>query len=99
MHLQVLLLQSSHHIRSHMHAHWHHTLCHPLHLQQFAEFARSILAFAAIGVPAAIVNSGLKYMQKKIELAFQVSGSVLWQARSSFPWCQWASYCLWCGVS
>ena len=28
--------------------------------------------FACIGVPAAIVNSGLKYIQKKIELAFQV---------------------------
>ena len=25
-----------------------------------------------MGIPAAVVNSGLKYMQKKIELAFQV---------------------------
>lgn len=26
---------------------------------------------AAVGVPAAIVNAGLKYMQKRIQLAFQ----------------------------
>jgi len=37
----------------------------------FPGFGRSIAAFAAVGVPAAIVNSGLKFMQKQIELAFQ----------------------------
>ncbi|KXZ41495.1 hypothetical protein GPECTOR_431g302 [Gonium pectorale] len=39
--------------------------------QQFGKFWRALSAFAAIGVPAALVNSGLKYMQKQIELAFQ----------------------------
>ncbi|KAG2422832.1 hypothetical protein HXX76_011647 [Chlamydomonas incerta] len=39
--------------------------------QQFDKFWRSLGWFAAIGVPAALVNSGLKYMQKQIELAFQ----------------------------
>eukprot|EP00798_Chlamydomonas_sp_ICE-L_P012747 gene12747-15996_t len=39
--------------------------------QKFDEFGSSILSFAIVGVPAAIVNSGLKYMQKRIELAFQ----------------------------
>ncbi|KAL6759951.1 ABC transporter transmembrane region 2-domain-containing protein [Haematococcus lacustris] len=38
---------------------------------KFAEFLRSVLAFAMVGIPAAIVNSALKYMQKQIELAFQ----------------------------
>ncbi|KAG2489276.1 hypothetical protein HYH03_012296 [Edaphochlamys debaryana] len=38
---------------------------------QFDAFWRGLGAFAAIGVPAALVNSGLKYMQKQIELAFQ----------------------------
>lgn len=33
---------------------------------------RSIAVFAALGVPAALVNSGLKYMQKRIELAMQM---------------------------
>lgn len=42
------------------------------HSQDFDAFGRSQLAFALVGIPAAIVNSGLKYMQKKIELAFQV---------------------------
>lgn len=41
-------------------------------LQEFESFGRSIAVFALLGIPAAIVNSGLKYMQKKIELAFQV---------------------------
>lgn len=39
--------------------------------QQFDKFWRGLWAFAAVGVPAAVVNSGLKYMQKQIELAFQ----------------------------
>lgn len=41
-------------------------------LQQFDAFFRSIALFAAVGVPAALVNSALKYMQKRIELAFQL---------------------------
>ncbi len=40
--------------------------------QNFPGFGRCLLAFAAVGLPAAIVNSGLKYMQKQIELTFQV---------------------------
>ncbi|MEW5301617.1 MAG: hypothetical protein WDW36_004466 [Sanguina aurantia] len=40
--------------------------------QNFGEFRTSLIYFAGLGVPAAIVNSGLKYMQKKIELAFQL---------------------------
>ncbi|GFR51705.1 hypothetical protein Agub_g14150 [Astrephomene gubernaculifera] len=39
--------------------------------QQFSKFWRALMAFAAIGVPAAVVNSSLKYMQKQIELSFQ----------------------------
>lgn len=39
--------------------------------QQFDKFWRGLWAFAAVGIPAAVVNSGLKYMQKQIELAFQ----------------------------
>ncbi len=46
----------------------------PTRAQKFDEFARSIVTFAVVGVPAALVNSGLKYMQKQIELAFQVRG-------------------------
>jgi ABC transporter transmembrane region 2 len=30
-----------------------------------------VTGFAAVGVPAAVVNSGLKFMTKTIELAFQ----------------------------
>lgn len=44
----------------------------PCYLQQFEKFFKSVLGFAAVGIPAAVVNSGLKYMQKQIELAFQV---------------------------
>mmetsp|Transcript_28926 Transcript_28926/g.85644 ORF Transcript_28926/g.85644 Transcript_28926/m.85644 type:complete len:765 (-) Transcript_28926:338-2632(-) len=39
--------------------------------QNFPGFARRIAMFAGVGLPAAIVNSGLKYMQKVIELTFQ----------------------------
>lgn len=39
--------------------------------QEFGHFARAVTGFAILGVPAAIVNSGLKYMQKQIELKFQ----------------------------
>ena len=39
--------------------------------QRFAEFGSAVLAFAAVGVPAAAVNAGLKWLQKGIELAFQ----------------------------
>jgi hypothetical protein len=38
---------------------------------QFDKFGQALLAFAALGVPAAVVNSGLKFMQKQIELSFQ----------------------------
>ena len=37
----------------------------------FKAFGWAQLEFAAVGIPAAIVNSGLKFMQKQIELAFQ----------------------------
>lgn len=39
--------------------------------QRFDKFGRAVLAFAAVGIPAAVVNAGLKYMQKRIELSFQ----------------------------
>lgn len=39
--------------------------------QDFPLFFRSLIDFGLVGIPAAIVNSGLKYMQKQIELAFQ----------------------------
>eukprot|EP00878_Enallax_costatus_P034820 GHUV01038692.1.p1 GENE.GHUV01038692.1~~GHUV01038692.1.p1 ORF type:complete len:162 (-),score=31.95 GHUV01038692.1:60-545(-) len=40
-------------------------------LQQFADFGRGVMDFALLGIPAAIVNSGLKFMQKNLELSFQ----------------------------
>ena len=39
--------------------------------QEFDKFGRAVLGFALVGIPAAIVNSGLKFMQKNIELSFQ----------------------------
>lgn len=44
--------------------------------QDFPGFFHSLVAFGAVGVPTAVVNSALKYMQKKIELAFQVCAEV-----------------------
>ncbi|CAD7694908.1 unnamed protein product [Ostreobium quekettii] len=38
---------------------------------QLDKFWREVLRFGALGVPAAVVNAGLKYMQKYIQLAFQ----------------------------
>ncbi|KAF6263148.1 ABC transporter transmembrane region 2-domain-containing protein [Scenedesmus sp. NREL 46B-D3] len=38
---------------------------------EFASFGRGVVDFALLGVPAAIVNSGLKFMQKNLELSFQ----------------------------
>ena len=40
-------------------------------LQNFPQFARLLAAFAGVAIPAALVNSGLKYMQKRIQIAFQ----------------------------
>lgn len=40
-------------------------------LQNFPQFARLLAAFAGVAIPAAVVNSGLKYMQKRIQIAFQ----------------------------
>ncbi|DBB16523.1 TPA: hypothetical protein ACH3X3_014788 [Trebouxia sp. C0006] len=39
--------------------------------QNFPQFARLLAAFAGVAIPAAVVNSGLKYMQKRIQIAFQ----------------------------
>ncbi|KAL3151953.1 hypothetical protein ABBQ32_001078 [Trebouxia sp. C0010 RCD-2024] len=39
--------------------------------QNFSQFARLLAAFAGVAIPAAVVNSGLKYMQKRIQIAFQ----------------------------
>jgi ABC-type uncharacterized transport system fused permease/ATPase subunit len=38
---------------------------------QFTQFGRGVAGFAIVGVPAALVNAGLKYMQKQIMLSFQ----------------------------
>eukprot|EP00884_Botryococcus_braunii_P014828 jgi/Botrbrau1/23346/Bobra.0051s0006.2 len=38
--------------------------------QEFPEFGRGLATFAALAIPAATVNSGLKYMQTMIQLAF-----------------------------
>ena len=43
----------------------------PVCLQNFPQFARLLAAFAGVAIPAAVVNSGLKYMQKRIQIAFQ----------------------------
>lgn len=40
-------------------------------LQEFGKFGRAVVDFALLGVPAAVVNSGLKFMQKNLELSFQ----------------------------
>lgn len=42
----------------------------PVVLQQYPQFARLLVVFAGVAVPAACVNSGLKYFQKRIQLAF-----------------------------
>jgi hypothetical protein len=42
-----------------------------LTLQEFGKFSQAVAYFALVGVPAAVVNSGLKFMQKNIELSFQ----------------------------
>lgn len=38
--------------------------------QNFPEFFRLLAGFAGVAIPAAVVNSGLKYVQKRIQLAF-----------------------------
>ena len=38
--------------------------------QNFPLFARGLAAFGVVALPAAAVNAGLKYMQKRIQLAF-----------------------------
>eukprot|EP00775_Hariotina_reticulata_P002919 gene2919-3206_t len=38
---------------------------------EFDKFGRGVIDFALLGIPAAIVNSGLKFMQKNLELSFQ----------------------------
>lgn len=40
-------------------------------LQEFDKFGRAVVDFALLGIPAAVVNSGLKFMQKNLELSFQ----------------------------
>jgi hypothetical protein len=40
-------------------------------LQEFGKFGRAVVDFALLGIPAAVVNSGLKFMQKNLELSFQ----------------------------
>ncbi len=44
--------------------------CHAT-LQEFENFARAVLGFAVLGIPAAIVNSGLKGMTSALQLSFQ----------------------------
>ncbi|KAF8072505.1 abcD2 [Scenedesmus sp. PABB004] len=39
--------------------------------QEFGNFGRGVVDFALLGLPAAVVNSGLKFMQKNLELSFQ----------------------------
>jgi len=39
--------------------------------QKFDEFWQSLFMFGLVGIPAALINSALKYMQKQLELAFQ----------------------------
>ena len=39
-------------------------------VQNFDRFFEGLAAFTAVAFPAAMVNSGLKYMQKQIQLAF-----------------------------
>ncbi|KAF5842745.1 ABC transporter transmembrane region 2-domain-containing protein [Dunaliella salina] len=38
---------------------------------QFESFGQSLMSFALMGIPAAVVNASLKFMQKQIEMAFQ----------------------------
>lgn len=37
----------------------------------FEQFGRAVVGFALVGIPAAVVNAALKWMQKQIELSFQ----------------------------
>jgi hypothetical protein len=49
-----------------------HDIMNVFCLQDFPAFGKSLIEFGLVGIPAAIVNSGLKYIQKKIEISFQV---------------------------
>lgn len=46
------------------------TASHVCPAQNFDGFLRGLLGFAGVAVPAAVVNAGLKYMQKRLQLAF-----------------------------
>ena len=39
-------------------------------VQEFPMFARLLAGFVGVAIPAAVVNAGLKYCQKLIQLAF-----------------------------
>ncbi|GAB4818949.1 hypothetical protein N2152v2_005995 [Parachlorella kessleri] len=39
--------------------------------QDFGRFGKYLSVFCGVGIPLSVVNSGLKYMQKRIKLAFQ----------------------------
>lgn len=39
-------------------------------MQNFEGFLHLLVGFAGVAVPAAVVNAGLKYMQKQLQLAF-----------------------------
>lgn len=39
-------------------------------MQNYERFLNGIASFVAVAVPAAVVNSGLKFMQKQIQLSF-----------------------------
>lgn len=42
----------------------------PFAMQDYERFFLMLSKFIAVAVPAAVVNSGLKFMQKQIQLAF-----------------------------
>lgn len=47
-------------------------------MQEFDKFGRAVVDFALLGLPAAVVNSGLKFMQKNLELSFQQRCALGW---------------------
>jgi hypothetical protein len=52
-------------------------------VQEFDKFGRAVVDFTLLGLPAAVVNSGLKFMQKNLELSFQQRCALAWALMSS----------------
>jgi hypothetical protein len=57
-------------------------------VQEFDKFGRAVVDFTLLGLPAAVVNSGLKFMQKNLELSFQQRCALLMAQTLGCPLCR-----------